>query len=377
MKARAPGKSGRRGATLYIMLLVTPVILAMTVFAFETGYIAFVRSRLQNAADAAALAGAAKLSTPYTQWSYPLVSASQKANILASAEQAAQAEAARLAGLNGDGAVASYTLPASDVTFGFLDQNNAFTTPSPASQFPNSVVVTLHRDSHANGSLKLLLGPILGVRVTDLTATARATVYSNPTTLRSLPGFQSHILPVQLDVSAWNQFLANGTSVTENNQVLTGPNGALELRVYPDKTGGGHFGLLDLGPPASSAPAFRNWIDNGASSSDVQYLLDNGMLPVSPASNVPWGMGPGLKSTLISNFQGAVGRKSFLPLSNGPGSGQIVGFAGVTINEAYGHGNNMVIAVQPMAVNDPTFAGGVPMGTGPLTFIFQPAKLTQ
>ncbi len=379
MKATGPGKAGRRGAALYIMLLVTPVVLAMTVCAFETGYIAFARHRLQNAADAAALAGAAKLQAPYMQWSYPLVSASQKASILAAAQQSAQTEAARLAGLNGDGAVTSYALPAADVTFGYLDQNNTYSSPPPNSGFPNSVAVTLRRNQQANGSLALLLGPILGVASADLTATARATVYSNPTTMKSLPGFKNYMLPIQADVNAWTQFVTNGTSIGANNQVIPGPNGAPQLQVYPDSSNQGHFGLLDLGPPASNTPAYQNWIDNGPSSSDIQYLLDNRMLPVSPAAPAQWTPGPGLKSALISDFQWIEGRQALIPLSSGPGSAQIIGFVGVTITEAYGSGGNMVIAVQPMAVQDPTAALGVPLGTGPgpVTFAFLPARLTQ
>lgn len=380
MKARMTPRSGRRGAALTIVLLLTPIILAMTVFAFETGYIAFVKHRLQNAADAAALAGAAKLQAPYLQWSYPLVPAGQKATILAAAERAAQAEAARLAGLNGDGAVTRYALPAADVTFGFLDQNNAYSSPPPNSGYPNTVAVTLRRDKQANGSLTLLLGPILGVGAADLTATARATVYSNPSTLKAVPGFEDYMLPIQVDVNAWNQFLSNGTSVTDsNNRVFTGPNGAPELMVYPDKTGLGHFGLLDIGPPASNTPAYQNWIENGPSAGDIQYLLDNRMLPVSPAAPAQWTPGPGLKSALISDFRWIEGRAGLIPLSTGPGTGQIIGFVGVTITEAYGSGGNMVIAVQPMAVQDPTAALGVPLGTGPgpVTFAFLPARLTQ
>jgi hypothetical protein len=100
----------------------------------------------------------------------------------------------------------------------------------------------------------------------------------------------------------------------------------------------------------------------------------SGSKPQLPA---PWKVGPGLKSTLVTNFQQAMGVPNLIPLfvpvnppnigAPSPGSnyvaasntGQnatyaIIGFAGVTVTQATGDGNNMVIAIQPSAVLDPT-----------------------
>src|SRR5207253_7114006 len=72
--------------------------------------------------------------------------------------------------------------------------------------------------------------------------------------------------------------------------------------------------------------------------------------------------------------------------ASGQGQGSyynIIGFVGVTITQADGHGNNMNISVQPVAVVDPTAvinspvpAGTSPsnVGTSPTTFVS--AKLT-
>ncbi len=104
-----------------------------------------------------------------------------------------------------------------------------------------------------------------------------------------------------------------------------------------------------------------------------------------------------MKSTLLTNFQSEIGNPNLIPLftpaSQSPymaasGNGQgatyaIVGFAGITISEATGHGSNMNISVQPMANIDATtvFSNVAPAGTtqtsystSPTTFIS--AKLT-
>ena len=374
-----------------MMSVLMIVFLGMAAFAIDLGYIAYVKGRLQNAADAAALAGANTLMTPFKQWSAPTVTAGTQAQILSMALQSAQTEAVRLASLNSDGNVASLALLKSDITFGFLDQNNTFSLTPPDPRYPNAVQVVLRRDSSANGTLPLFLGPILGTSISTITVTSRATMYSEISSFRSLAsGVHSAMLPVHLDQSVWQRFLLDGSSMTttDNNgnySKLIGPNGAPELQIYPDNTGLGHFGLVDIGPPATDTPSFRSWIGSGPSPSDIQYLNDNNLLPVSPTTPKPWNAGPGIASTLQADFASIIGLPRFIPISTGSAGGggtngtfQIIGFMAVTVSEAVGHGNaNLIIAVQPMAVVDPTAYGGSPTGTSPPTFSFQPPRLTQ
>jgi hypothetical protein len=151
-----------------------------------------------------------------------------------------------------------------------------------------------------------------------------------------------------------------------------------ELQVYPyPGNAPGSFGLLDVGPPQNNVPAFRTWIDDGETPNDINYLVNNNLVPVSMSSPKSWKCGPGLKSTLQSNFYSQMGVPNLIPLFipvSGPsgmqalstgsyqaasGSGQnatyaIVGFAGVTISQADGSGSSMNISVQPCAVVDPT-----------------------
>jgi Flp pilus assembly protein TadG len=357
-------------------------LLAMMAFCIDIGYITTVKSELQNAADAAALAGAQQLQTYFVQYNMPGQTHQQQVYNNATGDTTTPGApiptAQRLAAANQAGNV-TVNLPASDVTFSCYDG----TTFSPASypnNFPNTVNVTTRRDPNANGSLGLFFARILGISTVDLTAKASATIYAGDVgTLQSLPGVNAHILPVGLDVHVWTNYLnSNFSSPWLDGLLSDGPNNAKQLQVYPFGTNTpGSFGLLDVGLPANNVPAFRTWINSGQTPNDISYLLGNNLLPVSPSAPQPWKAGPGLKSTLVVNFAQEEGVPNLIPLfvpvtpsdlgatspgNNyvaGAGNGQnatyaIVGFAGVTVTQADGAGSNMTISIQPNAVVDPT-----------------------
>jgi Flp pilus assembly protein TadG len=382
----------RRAAVIPFFALMLIPLLGMLAFSIDAGYMALVRSDLQNAADAAALAGAEQLQSLYVQYNQP--GQTSQTSILTQATtnsgaSSPMATAIRFAGYNKAGNV-KLSVPNADVTFGFTDAKGNYT--SPYSGFPNTIQVTVRRDRAANGSLKLFFGPVLGMSSIDLTATARATIYEGTVnSLQVIQGVEAHILPVTLDYKFWDQFYSNSTS-PDGTIHLNANNGLPELQVFPyPGNAPGNFGLLDVGMPANKTPAFRNWINTGQTPNDISYLVNNNLVPVSLQSPEPWKAGTGVSSTLLSDFQSVEGQPNLLPLfkaaqypdaTNGnvyiaaSGSGQnatyeIVGFVGVTISNATGSGGNMVIAVQPSAVVDPTavLTGATPAGTqtSPLT----------
>src|SRR5262244_3636552 len=64
-------KARRRGAVIPLFAILLVPLLAMLAFSIDIGYIALVRTDLQTAADAAALAGAEKLQDLYVQYTLP------------------------------------------------------------------------------------------------------------------------------------------------------------------------------------------------------------------------------------------------------------------------------------------------------------------
>jgi Flp pilus assembly protein TadG len=352
-------------------------MVGMLAFAIDVGYIVAVKSELQNAADAAALAGAQQLQQLYVQYYAPGQTSDNQFQIYTTATTNTQTSgcptyaAEQFASYNQAGGV-SVTVPDSDVTFSYWDGTNASMPASYPTYFPNTVTVVTRRDSSANGPLGLFFGRILGIGSIELTATASATIYAGDvSSLQVIPGVDAHILPVALDVNVWKQFYQTGLS--PDGTIHLGANGLPQLQVYPTPGNApGNFGLLDLGPPANNTPAFRNWINDGTTPNDIQYLLYNVLVPVAPNNPKSWKGGPGLTSTLVSNFQDQMGKPNLIPLflpvvdgTNGQpyqaasGSGSntyynIVGFVGITVSQADSSGTSMDISIQPMANVDPT-----------------------
>jgi len=374
--------SRRRGAIVPLFAILLIPILAMLAFSIDAGYMVLVRTDLQSTADSAALAGAEKLQELYVQYNMPgqLTQSAILASATGNTTGSPMATAEKFAYLNKAGNV-NITLLDRDVHFGFTDANGNFTYPYVG--FPNTIEVTVRRDGTANGTLNLFFGGILGMSTIDLEAKARATIYSGSvSSLQVIPGVDAHILPVALDYKVWDQFYATGQS-PDGNIHSNATNGSPELQVYPTTTNTpGSFGLIDTGPPQNNVPAFRNWIDDGQTPNDINYLLNNSLLPVSMNSPKSWKVGPGLKSTLTSDFQSQEWKPNLIPIfkaaqypdtssgllstllggssyvaASGTGQGatySIVGFVGVTVSYANGSGNTMNISIQPMAVVDPT-----------------------
>jgi Flp pilus assembly protein TadG len=388
---------GRRpGAVTPLLALLLIPLLGMLAFSIDAGWMVLVKTDLQHTADAAALAGAEVLQELYVQYNQP--GQTNQPGILATATTnvpgSPMATAEAFAAMNMAGTV-YITVPDSDVSFGFLDASGNYT--SPCTGFPNTIQVTTRRDATANGPLSLFFGGLLGTPTASLECTARATIYSgNVSTLQVIPGVTAHILPVALDYTMWDQFYATGQS-PDGTIHFNASNGLPELQVYPtNPSTPGSFGLVDVGPPSSNCPAFRNWIDDGETPNDINYLLNNNLLPVSMGSPMGWGVGPGLRGGLLSNFQSVQGQPNLIPLfvaaqypstSNGntyiaaAGSGQnatysIVGFVGITVSNAWGYGNYLNISLQPMAIVDPTAVLGGPTPAGTQTSPLTPSTTT-
>ena len=353
-----------------LAVLILVPLLGMLALSVDLGWITATQSELQNAADSAALAAAGQMIDGYTLYNLP--TQANKAAILATAEQNAVTYAQQFASYNGAGDVSSLALNAGDVTFGFTNSSGAFTPAPTFTGYPNTVKVTVRRDSSANGPLGLFFAAAIGTANISLTATASATVYASSAN-NGFTGFNSSapgngsFMPLVLDDNVWNTFLATG--VSSDGTVHAGPNGSPQLNVYPNPGNApGNFGLLNIGPPISNAPDFSTWIRNGPTSSDLAYLTNNNLVPVSVANPKLWEGGPGLKSTLVDDFQSIMNTPRsivlFTPVSTSPyiaASGQgsntfykIVGFAGVTVTQATGHGSNMDISIQPTSVFDAT-----------------------
>jgi Flp pilus assembly protein TadG len=399
MRYTLNGNCRRRGAVAPLAALLAAFLIGMVAFAVDIGWMVLVKADLQNAADAAALSGVKPLMDGYVNYSLTLSSA-QKTNILNAAMTSAKANAKTYAGYNAAGGVSSLTLNDSDIEFGFTDGSGNYTTLANTSNYPNTIKVTLRRDSQANGALGLYFGSVFGVKSVSLTASAAGTMYGGQANnFSSNPSSNVYILPATYDVNMWNTFVQTGLN-PDGVQTIYQSNPA--LLIYPTVNGPGNFGQLSLDDNHVGAPVEKGWVDNGIGSTEIQALQQANLIPLSShnPNNWDWVGDTGMKQTLVADINSQpVGKQYLLPLFNpknngvpnpatyqaGVGQGsnfyyQIVQFVGITIVPSNG-----VVVVQPCAIIDPNIvfsgSGPVPVGSGStngqLITIFAAPKLTQ
>jgi Flp pilus assembly protein TadG len=395
-------KKSRRGIVIVLVAMLLIPLMGMMAFSIDLGYAVEVRAELVNATDAAALAGVQQLYSPYRQWL--LATGSTKTHLYNNAITNAKATATAVANANRAGG-ATVQLVDGDVDVGYTDGSGKYHSGNagdiPDNAFPNTVIVTARRDNtslpNSNGEVSLFFGPVFGKGSLPLTASATAVAYEGViTNFNAASGSYGPILPVAVDQNEWTDFYKNG--VNSAYQDPNAPSGTAWLNIYPGGTGESMDGLLSLnGSKAASQQYYagtNGWIQAGAASTDITNLKSSGDLPLpTDGSGQKWASGPGLKDSLLTDFQALIVIENFqalvtdvpsvryLPLFNpnsdgtttgGNGTYQITYFVPVIVVFAQGNGQaNMDIAVTAGLgdpVTDPSVvvSNVVPMGTSPV-----------
>jgi len=241
----------QRGVVIVFTAVILWVLLLLFGLAADTAYVYWTAAQLQNAADAAALAGAQEVSFNSSQ---------------------AVTDAVNTAADNRAGGAAVQLNSATDVVLGnFNTSTNAFT----ASATPyNAVQVTARRNQgSAAGPLNLLFGPIFGIKTSNVvrSAVAMTETSSNVGLLVLAPSGSSTTLvgnasisvtngDVVIDSNSSNALVAAGNAAISATQLdITGndtgasgddPSGTVKLNqpVMPDP-------LAALAPPTKPAAA--------------------------------------------------------------------------------------------------------------------------
>lgn len=411
----------RRGAIAPLSAILSVVLLGMMAFAIDMGYIVMARGELQNAADAAALAGVEQLAPYYVQYYSP--SATQ-ATVLSNGQSEATLFAKNYASFHRAGNTSSVVLDTTnDLQFGYQDSSTPYQSPPPAGYFPNTVQVTLRLNGAAtNAQLNLFFGPVLGMSQATVTVTARATIYNGD--VANFSGAEPNLLPATLDQVIWKNFVATGagslqpdfnfsapTSTSPSNLPAPAVSNAPQIQVVPDPNGlPGGWNYLSLDSSSNSNSDLKGWFSSGLRQSDLTALQSGGQLPLPAQPRDPtqatyyWKGIPGNRGN--SEPFPPVGSIRLLPLylhvppsqsgagtyiasdkSSGTWDGQsgrgqntwfnIVQFVAVVITD-----NSSGLSVQPAGFVDPNAvltnlqpAGPPPSGT-PVKTVFSAPKLT-
>jgi len=395
MRRKLRSKTQRFGGIAPLAAMLMVPLLGMVAFSVDMGYITEVKSELQGAADAAALAGAQQLEKPYFLWS-AAATTTEKNSIRSAAITSATSAAKTIASANKAGSV-NVTLNDADITVGYLDASGTFNSSPATTIFPNTVLITARRDSSANGELNLFFGAVFGKSTVPVTTTARGTTYTGViNSFNPNLNVSDHLLPMTYDATFWGNFMSTGKDPDGN--ITTDGSGQPEIQVYPSSKYDGNFGELALDNSHSGASTIRGWIDNGLDPAGIQTLISDNLIPVTSHNPNSWDWvgNPGFKASTVSEVNTFTGSSFLMPLfkaydssssgyqaGNGNGSHyyyNIVGFVAVKIMPV--SDSNKQIVVQPTnyfdatTIVDPTSI--TPGGTSSSTsVVFIPAKLSK
>jgi len=322
----------RRGAIAVLAALLMTFLIGMVAFAIDYGYLVKVRTDLQRAADAAALAAVQDLVPAANGW-----------------QDLCRTRATALAYAQRNLNDTSFRIADTDLEIGWFDPETIyshvtlFTVATSATGWPSStgtldaVRVTLRRDGESNPLVPLFFARVLGSRQCDVVASATAVLQKAEI---MVPG--ADVLPFATPVDLWNSL--------HEGQMWTGyADGRLKDslgRIVP-----GNWGTLDIGPVDNSTSALCEQIRNGLSQSDIDSLsaqnriTDNSQITCSEPM---WLNGdPGFSEGIKSAVSAIHGQKRLIPLydqlggslSGGNVDFHVVGWGVVTVITSQWRGN--------------------------------------
>lgn len=354
----------RQGLTIVLAALLIVLMLSMVAFAVDLGYIMLVRTQLQVAADSAAMSAASVNMDRSFQ------------NTVAAAKQ--YADRHRAGGKYVE-------LDTADVELGAWDFRGRIFTPSRRTG--NAVRVTARRDSTTGGEAGLFFAKLLGSNSCALKAEATAAFIENftgfhpPSSGGNLP-----ILPLALSKSTWNALRTGvGTDYwtwdAESETVTPGPDGAVEVSLYPHRVGApGNWGAVDIGRRGNGAAALARQILRGVSPEDLSY--HGGSLELDAHGQLTLGADPGLSGGIKDELEAIRGQPRIIPIYDqvlGRGNNakyRIVQFAGVRIVDVEFRGPLKRVMIQRAVV---VVRGGIPARGDTRTSysIFSPVSLVR
>ncbi|WP_429473312.1 pilus assembly protein TadG-related protein [Paraburkholderia sp. WSM4175] len=322
----------QRGSITLWFLLTLTFLLAFGAFAVDVPRVITVRNELQNAADAAAMAGASALASANSlNWSAAAASATAAVPLNAS-------DGIKLK--SGTVTTGYWNLAASSPS---LLAPSTVTLPAPAGQLPEPAVqVTITRDANDNGGLvALLLGSLLGKPTAAESATAVA-VISPPSTVPA-----GGLFPVAMDQCVFNQYWNSNTNQPKVDPSTNQP--------YEFEVGNGQsYGS------SCTAGQWTSFTTNASDVPTIRDLITNGNpTALSIGDNIY--IEPGVKTTIYGNVPSG-GITVVMPVvaqvattSYGP----ILAFAAIKIDGSYGGSSKYIQGHFVSGYTIPAQASGV------------------
>jgi len=248
------------GSILPLLAASMILLLVMLAAAVDLGWIYLARMQLQNAADAAALAGVAQLIdedflTGTPDQSDDVIACRDSAETYAGLNKAAGRHLSLDRNDSND--------PNGGIVVGYIEDPLHISSSFQVGGVPeyNSVRVETSLVSGLNGPLELLLGAVTGIENIEIRARSTATVDDRVAGFTLKEGERLNMLPFSIDENYWN---------TQLQDYWTSGN---PMSIYPnDPYTPGNFGTIDIGPPDNSTSDIIYQIQNGVSVSDLAAI---------------------------------------------------------------------------------------------------------
>jgi len=299
----------RRGVAAVWTAVTATLMIGFVALAIDLGHVRLVKAQLQNAADAAAMAGASALIDPAGVAGS--TTPEQRASLCKS-------RAATYANKNrADGQYLQLTT--ADVSVGNISQvNNLQEDLTPGATPYNAVKVLVRKAPDAsNGPVTTYFATIWGQDTASISATATAFLDGRMCAYRPVdkPG-PLPLVPITVRKAKWDLEIVaktgnDGFGYDPANQTITSdPDGVPELSIFPEKQkdsdepdGAGDFGLLQLGDGSQGVPEIGSQIENGVGEEEItatfgepeiRFYTDQG----DPITHVVDGI-PGVKNSLV------------------------------------------------------------------------------
>lgn len=246
MKLRTQNRrTKRRGAIVVLAAFLMVLLIAMVAFSLDYGYILTMKTDLQRAADAAALAAVQDL-IPDAEGnqSYAAATASVTSYVRDNLGEA------------------GFNVASTDIEIGRYDPATIYSGVNLLNNgIRDTVRVTLRRDGTTNSAVPLFFARALGIRDATVTATATA-VLQKPSQL--LPG--ADVLPFAVPLSEWDDFEQGDTwTIYGDGQIQDDEGDDIP----------GNWGTLDIGPSSNSTSDLADQMRNGLRQSDIDALYDD------------------------------------------------------------------------------------------------------
>lgn len=291
------------------VVVLLGVMLGMTALTVDIGAMLCARADLQDAADAAAMAGV----SAYVGDEMMLIRQGSSDITEVTSQTNSRASATSL--LNYSFGAYGTAIEANDLQMGWIDLTSATSTivTGVLPDTHNAVTVTVRRtDKGTNGPVNFFFGSIFGESTGSVTATATAAFDDRVAGIDISTG---GLLPFTISETIYdNEFNGGGDDFgfdDGTDAITSGADGIREINLYPWTLAPGNFGLLNIGTPNQSTPALQDQIENGVTVADLQTetgsteltFVDSGGAPVTYDITG----NPGMKAALESSIETRVG----------------------------------------------------------------------